>query len=521
MRSVSTLETIDRIVMIALMTATMVLHGCGENDEHPLAPPDPGAGTGGLPSISLSEESVAFSATRNGTPPAQQEVLVTNEGIGTLSELEIALSYDTQSSPSAPAWLEAILDRTTAPATIVLQLLTTSMHEGTHTARVLVSSGSADIAPGMIEVVCSVTSPSAAPQIALSRTSVSFRATVGETTPAAQRVSISNSGSGTLSGLVTDVTYRNGQPAGWLSRSLGSTVAPTALTLSVNTSGLAAGTYEATVTVSSSVAIAGPRSITVSLTVTSPPPTTGAVKVNVVSGGQNIDPTGYVVSVTVVGNLVRTTNVNGNGYVVFSDLAAGEHAVTLEDVAANCIVGGSNPRSVTVIAGITVETTFDVTCSAPPTRRVKIVNDINPGLNLQQVVQVKVAASESSIFTRSDLLTDDPAECLTLPGAAIDRGRSGAFDVTIGDDYSVYLGIGTWDMDNSGCPLGRNWFKRTFFTDPQWNLHYMWVVVNVTGHRSGEWVWTITGSYLDGTLRVTPADTAGLPFRRTTWNPIP
>jgi hypothetical protein len=471
------------------------------------------------PRITLSPSAVSFGAEQNGALPESQSVRITNGGNGTLTGLALDLTYDGQNSSTA--WLRMRLTRSTAPATVVLDLASTALNPGTYTARVTVSTDMAGVTSRTIQVTCVITSPSATPRIELSPTAVSFEATAGGADPVAQSVAISNSGTGTLNGLDAEITYPGGQPTGWLSRSLGSTVAPATLTLRASTAGLGTGTYHATVTVSSPVTNDGPRTVSVTLNVASSQPTTGSIKVNVVTGGQNIDPTGYVVSVTVVGNLVRTTNVNTNGYVVFSDLAPGAHTVELEDIAANCIVGGANPRTVNVIAGMAVETTFDITCNAPPARRVTIVNNINAGLFLEDIVQVKVASNESSVFTRDDLLTEDPGRCMSLPGEAVGRGQSITFDVALGDSYSVFIGVGTWDLDNYFCSLGRNWFKRTYFTDPGWNNHYVWVVVNVTGHQAGDWEWVVSGSYLNGTLKVTPAGNAGLPFHVTPGSPIP
>src|SRR5437762_7461251 len=71
--------------------------------------------------------------------------------------------------------------------------------------------------------------PPPAPAIGLNPTSVSFSAIQGEANPAAQSVSVSNSGGGTLSGLGSSITYGTGQPTGWLSASLSSTTAPSTL----------------------------------------------------------------------------------------------------------------------------------------------------------------------------------------------------------------------------------------------------------------------------------------------------
>lgn len=162
-----------------------------------------------------------------------------------------------------------------------------------------------------------------------------------------------------------------------------------------------------------------------------------------------------------------------------------------------------------------------VTVDIPPVqpRQVTIVNSLPAGLNLTQVVQVKVSSTNS--FSRIDLLTDDPAQCLSLPGEAINRGGSSTFNITIGSNYYVFIGIGVWDLDNFFCSLGYNWIKRRFFTDPNFNTWYVWVIVQVTGHNNGNWQWTISGSYLNGSLVVTPANSSSIHFNVTGGNPIP
>ena len=62
----------------------------------------------------------------------------------------------------------------------------------------------------------SVQPAAGAPAIALSPTAILFTSTVGAANPAAQTVSITNTGTGTLSGLATgSIVYGAGQPTGW------------------------------------------------------------------------------------------------------------------------------------------------------------------------------------------------------------------------------------------------------------------------------------------------------------------
>lgn len=145
------------------------------------------------------------------------------------------------------------------------------------------------------------------------------------------------------------------------------------ITGSTTYTGLAAGDHSVELTgvaTTCTVGGANPRTVTVlaggtvstTFTVTcSTPTTTGSLTVSTSTSGSSIDPDGY--TVTVDGGQSRTIAVTGS--TTYTELAAGDHSVALTGVATNCIVGGANPRTVTVRAGETVTTTFTVTCSTP------------------------------------------------------------------------------------------------------------------------------------------------------------
>jgi hypothetical protein len=88
----------------------------------------------------------------------------------------------------------------------------------------------------------------------------------------------------------------------------------------------------------------------------------GSLEVTAVTTGTDLDPNGYQVGID--GGISQTVGTNGS--VVFPNLTAGDHVVTLSGVASNCTVGGFNPRTITVTYGDTASTTFDVTCSPLP-----------------------------------------------------------------------------------------------------------------------------------------------------------
>jgi hypothetical protein len=93
--------------------------------------------------------------------------------------------------------------------------------------------------------------------------------------------------------------------------------------------------------------------------------------VNTATAGEDLDPNGY--TVTVDGSSSQSIGINDQ--VSFSGLAAGDHQVELSGVASNCTVNGANPRTVTVNAGGTAQTTFGVTCGGSGGSGLSIIGD--------------------------------------------------------------------------------------------------------------------------------------------------
>ena len=499
---------IPRIAGLTMIVLVSVHCGGDEGGGPPAGPAVPKD-----PAIALSRTAVIFNAQPGGSVPAMQPVDVTNGGGGTLSGIAVNIAYS-----NGNGWLSATLNQNTAPAAVTIRPTTTSLSAGTHRATVSVTSAGADNSPVSIAVTYEVSAAPLPPVIDLSKSTVTFNAAEGSN-PMGQTVIITNDGGGTLSGLSSSLSYAGGQPTGWLSANLLQTTAPAALSLSAATSGLAVGTYNATITVSSPVASNSPVTIGVTATVTAAAPTTGTVVVHTSTTGSNVDPDGYSVRLSGAGFL-RTESVSATGLVNFYDVPAGACTATLQGIESNCAVnGGQTSQPVVVAAGQTHDLYFNLTCQAP-TRRVTLINNMSAGLNIHDIVQIKVAATEAQVYTRNDLLTNDPAQCLSLPGESVPPGSSTSIDINV-NTYAMFIGIGIWDMDNFSCNYQTPWFKRRFFTDVSYQIHYVWAVVLVNGHDSGDWNWTISGSYLNGTLKVTPANNTPIYFNVTTYNPIP
>jgi hypothetical protein len=67
------------------------------------------------------------------------------------------------------------------------------------------------------------------------------------------------------------------------------------------------------------------------------------------------------VLVTIDGGVWASSIVAGES-VLFPAIPAIPHLVRLREVPLNCVVAGENPRSVTVVAGDTVTTRFELGC---------------------------------------------------------------------------------------------------------------------------------------------------------------
>jgi hypothetical protein len=114
-----------------------------------------------------------------------------------------------------------------------------------------------------------------------------------------------------------------------------------------------AGTNPAPVTVPNG----GTGQVAFSVSCTPVTPATGTLQIRATTAGAP-DPDGYTASVD--GGAAQTLPANGN--LMIENLSAGTHSIQLAGWAANCTLGGDNPRTVTIAGGQTATVTFNVTC---------------------------------------------------------------------------------------------------------------------------------------------------------------
>lgn len=110
------------------------------------------------------------------------------------------------------------------------------------------------------------------PFIGLSPEEVTLEATAGDSSPAESQVEVTNTQFGELSGLEIRVLDGDEADATWLQAELSGGIAPATLLLRASAAELEAGTFRATVQVTSAVAGNSPVSLPVTFDVAEPPP---------------------------------------------------------------------------------------------------------------------------------------------------------------------------------------------------------------------------------------------------------
>jgi hypothetical protein len=96
------------------------------------------------------------------------------------------------------------------------------------------------------------------------------------------------------------------------------------------------------------------------ITCSTPPPSSGTLRIQTTTTGPDPDPNGYTFAVD--GGATQPIAVSGTSSL--SNVAAGAHTVLLSSLASNCAVQGENPRPVTLEGGATLDVSFAVSCTA-------------------------------------------------------------------------------------------------------------------------------------------------------------
>lgn len=233
----------------ATYTDTIVIAAAGASNTPQKVPVTLVVAAPPKPTISLSPTSFTFSGTQGGSNPMAKSLSISNTGAGTLN----------WTATKSSTWLSLAPTSGTGSGTVTVNVSLSSLVEGTYVDTIVVSDPNATNNPQRAIVTLTV-APPPKPTILLSPTSFTFSATEGQGNPAVKTLIIANSGQGTLNWTAT-------KSAAWLTLSKTSGTGNTVDTLSVNITGLAAGTYVDTIVVSDPNATNDPQKASVTLIV--------------------------------------------------------------------------------------------------------------------------------------------------------------------------------------------------------------------------------------------------------------
>lgn len=200
--------------------------------------------------------------------------------------------------------------------------------------------------------------------------------TVGVTTTAVVSFAITCITPSPTTGTLQVSTATSGDdldPDGYALSLDGGTGQPIGLSATITLSGVDAGAHTVAVAglaANCTLAGANPRPVTVVAGATAEASftigcaaITGNLAIITATTGAQPDPDGYTVRVD--GGAEQPIGTAAS--LTVSDLAPGSHTVALSGVAANCVLEGDNPRTVTILSGGTASVTFGVSCPGPGT----------------------------------------------------------------------------------------------------------------------------------------------------------
>jgi len=212
--------------------------------------------TSAFAAVQLSPSSLTFTAKQNGANPAPQTMNLSDPGTSIRPWTVIpSVPWLTVSPPAGTISTETDL--------IVVGANVSGLGQGSYPASITVITFNANGTMNKFVVPVSLTLTAPSATIGSLPTNLAFSGTVGGANPSAQPFALTNIGGGTLSWTLSD-------NAAWLllNTASGTTTTETdTISASVTISGLAAGTYNAIITVTAAGSTNSPRQIPVSLTI--------------------------------------------------------------------------------------------------------------------------------------------------------------------------------------------------------------------------------------------------------------
>jgi uncharacterized protein (TIGR03437 family) len=197
--------------------------------------------------ITASPAYLNFAYTVGGTAPAAQTVNIT-------STAQITIATATTNG----AWFTVTSSASTTPSALTVAISNNSLPAGNYSATISVTSPTATNSPLILPITLVV---SGKPTLAPSPTSLTFTGQSGGSNPASQSINLTG-----VTGAA--VPFSITTSPSWLSVSAAATTTPATLVATVNTTGMIQGSYQGSITITSSVAGNSPVTIPVALNLT-------------------------------------------------------------------------------------------------------------------------------------------------------------------------------------------------------------------------------------------------------------
>lgn len=378
--------------------------------------------SGGSQSLTVSAGSVAFSYQTGNSIPAAQAISLGCGG---------AVSFFTVSSNSG--WLRVSPASGSLPAVLSISVDPTGLASGSNTGILSIAASGACAGNQNVSVSLLVTAaqPAIAPVLTFSAGSLSFSATAGAPSPAQQSVSIACSGA---AGQFLATATSNG---GWLSVSPFSGNTPAALIVSVNSIGLAAGSYSGSVSASSAACGATPV-LPVTVTVSAAPGPVPSPVLTITPSSLaftyqtgSVNPFDQTISLGGSAGQIFTATASSSGWLAVSPPGAATPANLTVAVNPSALVAGTYSGVILIAtnSGSTgtsqsVAVTLTVSTAAAPPIVIPIPN-ISSLVNAASLLATPLAPGEIISFFGRGLGPVESAQFRLTPSGLIDNSLVG------------------------------------------------------------------------------------------------
>ncbi len=210
-------------------------------------------GTPASSGITVDQSSLTFTGQVSGSAPASQQINVSSSPSG------VTYSVAASSTGGGGNWLSVAPSSGTTPGSVTVSTSTTGLSAGSYSGTITLTPSSGTAVT--VSVTLNVTT---GPALSASPSSLTFTGSEGGSI-GSQQISVTSSPTGLGFSVSTSTTSGS-----WLQATQSSASAPSQVTVSVQTTGLTAGTYTGTVTLTPTTGT--PISIGVTLTLTASSP---------------------------------------------------------------------------------------------------------------------------------------------------------------------------------------------------------------------------------------------------------